>query len=176
MHSQKLSEQFLKPWIVTKSDGSIICAHCNCMAGLGETCTHVCAVLFYLDVAHRRSLEISPTDIKACWVVPSKASEPKRAADIDFAIPSTSKSNVDQPLFIREKKLTEVPPLNKEEMNLMLMNLKETRKGCVLHAIVPPFSEEIKEMHNERTTHMFSSLYKLEYEQETLEKLVEIGK
>ena len=39
-HSQRLSEKPLTPWIIAKPDGEIITAHCDCMAGLGETCSH----------------------------------------------------------------------------------------------------------------------------------------
>ena len=38
-------------WIITEKDGTIICAHCvGCMAGLGECCSHIASVLFYLEV------------------------------------------------------------------------------------------------------------------------------
>jgi len=40
-------------WLVIEVDGVIVCAHCNCMAGLGETCTHIVAVLFYLEAVAR---------------------------------------------------------------------------------------------------------------------------
>ncbi len=33
--------------------GAVSCAHCNCMAGLGEVCTHIAAALFYLEAAYR---------------------------------------------------------------------------------------------------------------------------
>ena len=33
MHSQRLNEDPLHPWIAATMDGSIICAHCNCMTG-----------------------------------------------------------------------------------------------------------------------------------------------
>ena len=46
-HCQRFSETPLHCWIITEVDGSVCCAHCNCMAGLGETCTHVAAVLFF---------------------------------------------------------------------------------------------------------------------------------
>ena len=45
-HSQSLSVAPLKAWIAIKGDGEILCAHCTCMAGLGEACSHVAAVLF----------------------------------------------------------------------------------------------------------------------------------
>ena len=32
-HSQKVSEAPVKPWIVSEMVGTIVCAHCTCMAG-----------------------------------------------------------------------------------------------------------------------------------------------
>ena len=29
------------PWTIAEKDGRILASHCDCMAGLGETCTHV---------------------------------------------------------------------------------------------------------------------------------------
>ena len=37
--------------IITKKDGTVVCAHCTgCMAGLGKCCSLVASVLFYLEV------------------------------------------------------------------------------------------------------------------------------
>ena len=33
MHSQRLSDTPLRPWVAETFDGTIVCAHCNCMAG-----------------------------------------------------------------------------------------------------------------------------------------------
>ena len=52
-HSQKFSETPLNCWIIIDNTGEICCAHCNCMAGLGEVCTHVAAILFYLEAISR---------------------------------------------------------------------------------------------------------------------------
>ena len=35
-------------WICVKTDGEILYGHCSCMAGLGEVCSHVGAIMFYL--------------------------------------------------------------------------------------------------------------------------------
>ena len=36
----------------------IVCAHCTCMAGLGETCPHIAVVFFYLlDFKAQRLLQ-----------------------------------------------------------------------------------------------------------------------
>ena len=39
-HSQKLTAPPLHPWIAAEKNGNILCAHCTCMAGLGEACFH----------------------------------------------------------------------------------------------------------------------------------------
>lgn len=33
-------------WVVAKMDGEIVCAHCTCLAGLSETCSHVGAICY----------------------------------------------------------------------------------------------------------------------------------
>ena len=45
-HSQSLSSPSLKVWVAFKASGEVLCAHCTCMAGLGEACSHIAAVLF----------------------------------------------------------------------------------------------------------------------------------
>ena len=46
-----MSETPLHPWIIFKKNGNILCGQCNCMAVLGESCSHVGAVLFYAQFA-----------------------------------------------------------------------------------------------------------------------------
>ena len=46
LHSQRMSEKPLQPWIIAEKDGRILAAHCTCMAGFGEACTHVAALFF----------------------------------------------------------------------------------------------------------------------------------
>lgn len=45
-HSQRMNESPLKAWILANMNGKIICGHCNCLAGLSETCSHVAAICF----------------------------------------------------------------------------------------------------------------------------------
>ena len=51
-HSQELSAAPLHPWIAAESNGRILCA--SCMAGLGETCSHIAALLLAAE-AHAKS-------------------------------------------------------------------------------------------------------------------------
>lgn len=50
-HSQRMNETPLLPWLIIETDGSVISAHCTCMAGTGEVCSHVGAVLFAVEAA-----------------------------------------------------------------------------------------------------------------------------
>lgn len=46
MHSQRLNDSASHVWILAKLDGKVVCAHCTCVAGLSETCSHVGAICF----------------------------------------------------------------------------------------------------------------------------------
>ena len=49
-HSQKMNDPCVPLWIIANREGAILSAHCRgCMAGLGECCSHVASVLFYLE-------------------------------------------------------------------------------------------------------------------------------
>lgn len=48
-HSQRMNEKALQVWFLAKIDGEIICAHCTCIAGLSETCSHVAALCFAVE-------------------------------------------------------------------------------------------------------------------------------
>ena len=55
-HSQRLRETPTHTWILAKADGVILSSHCNCMAGLDESCLHIGATLFFIE-AHARIRE-----------------------------------------------------------------------------------------------------------------------
>jgi len=39
-------EALNSPWVIAEEDGNIVVGHCDCMAGLGMTCSHVASLLF----------------------------------------------------------------------------------------------------------------------------------
>lgn len=41
----KLSQKPLTPWVLADENVKIIAGHCDCIAGLGESCSHVSSVL-----------------------------------------------------------------------------------------------------------------------------------
>ena len=74
-HSQRLSEKPLTPWVIAEKDGKILVGHCDCMAGLGETCSHVASMLWAIESGVRLRDTMTVTQKKACWVIPNNVKE-----------------------------------------------------------------------------------------------------
>ena len=76
--------------------GNTLAAHCNCVAGLGESCSHIGAVLFYTECATRIRNSKTCTEEKANWLLPGYHSvQYKEVCDIDFSAAKTLKKNLD---------------------------------------------------------------------------------
>ena len=65
----------LIPWIVTEESGKVVAGHCNCMAGLGESCSHVGSLLWALEAGVRARDSMTVTQKKAYWVLPTSVKE-----------------------------------------------------------------------------------------------------
>ena len=74
-------------------DDKIISAHCDCMAGLGESCSHIGALLFYVEAVKKVRDNKTVTQKEAYWMLPASCEEVpyKERADIDFTSPGTSR-------------------------------------------------------------------------------------
>ena len=84
-HSQKLSADPLQPWVAVENEGLVVCAHCNCMAGLGEACSHIAALLFLLEANSQKKKSLSCTSQPCYWLPPSFKSVPYvKICDTDF--------------------------------------------------------------------------------------------
>lgn len=86
-----MNEKVLLPWLIVAKDGSILSAHCTCMAGCGESCSHVAAVAFM--VSFQNSDNASCTEKLCRWSVPTAVQKvvPKRLKDIDWGMPIKTK-------------------------------------------------------------------------------------
>lgn len=97
LHSQSLNKTPLQPWLISQKDGTVLAAHCNCKAGLGEVCSHVGATLFYLEAAVKLRNSKTVTQSKAYWLLPSgmQKIDYKPIRDIDFSSSKTKKRQLD---------------------------------------------------------------------------------
>ena len=97
-HSQRMNEPPVQLWIITTKDGTVLSAYCRgCMAGLGECCSHIASVLFYLEVATRLNEKLTCTQVKCSWLLPTtvKNVDYLRVKDIDFTSAKKKKSDID---------------------------------------------------------------------------------
>ncbi len=63
----------LKPWIGIQPNGTIICAHCNCMAGLGEACSHIAATMYAIMFAVQlQASQSACTSMQCQWLAPAQ--------------------------------------------------------------------------------------------------------
>ena len=70
--SQRVNATPHVPWVaINKKQGTVLCAHYSmlaCMAGLGETCSHVAGLLFKITAAVRtKYTKTACTDEASQW-------------------------------------------------------------------------------------------------------------
>ena len=65
-----MSEKPLTPWILSQAEGKIFAAHCDCMAGLGESCSHVASLLWVISTGVEKRDSLTVTQKSAYWVMP----------------------------------------------------------------------------------------------------------
>lgn len=135
----KLNEPPLHPWVAVNRDGSVQVAHCNCMAGMGEACSHVSATLFHLLAQAEMKRSVSVTSQKCKWsgVQSITKIEPKRGKDIQF-----TKSKRLKPVM-----LPDIPTFSPDEEQMFYHELSETCKfeskpvKAAILSIIPGYAD-----------------------------------
>ena len=109
-HSQKMSEKPLTPWVICEGTGKIITGHCDCMAGLGESCSHVASLLWAIEAGVKQRDSLTVTDKKAYWVLPPavKTVPYAKVKDINFFKTPTGSAGESRACCIANKTPTKV--------------------------------------------------------------------
>ena len=108
-----MNDTSLHAWLICEKTGKTLATHCNCMAGLGEACSHVAAVMFYVECAVRIRNSKTVTDEKAYWMLPPALENVPYCpiSDMDFKSPSTKKKELDQKIESIGKEESQVKDL-----------------------------------------------------------------
>ena len=71
------SKKPLRLQVLLHSNGAVVCGHCTCMAGQGETCSHVGAILYCLGIHVCIGKETTYTCISKenNWIMPIAAKD-----------------------------------------------------------------------------------------------------
>ena len=105
-HSQRVSATPLKPWIAVEKVGTVLCAHCTCMAGLGEACSHIAALLFTLEANTQMKKRFSCTSLPCSWLPPSFRSVPYAPiSEIDFSTSRQKRKKTCEPVSTGQDKI-----------------------------------------------------------------------
>ena len=75
--------------MIIRNNGTVEVAHCTCMAGLAETCSHVGAILHWVETAVRICNDTPCTSQENKWLMPAPVQDIPclRLKDIDFSAP-----------------------------------------------------------------------------------------
>ena len=142
-HSQSISQAKIRPWFAAEQSGTIICAHCTCMAGLGEACSHISALLFAAETHTRLVKNTACTSLPCGWLPPTlKNVTYKPVSDIDFTAPKTKKKKTeDQQVSPALSTSTIICPPTECEIKAFYEELKKSGKPSLL-SIVPGYCDE----------------------------------
>ena len=150
-HLQSLSLPPLKVWIASYSSGEVVCAHCTCMAGIGEACTHIAAIPFTADGNTQIKSQFSCTSLPCSWL-PSSFQKVLYAeiSQIDFTTPrkkrkfsldilSASEESVDK--HAPMKKVYNVLKPTEEDKSEFFLALSKSNRSPVILALIAEFND-----------------------------------
>ena len=150
-HSQRMNEKPLVPWIIAEVEGKIIAANCDCMAGLGETCSHVASLLWVTATGVEKRDSLTVTQKSAYWIMPPAIKTVPHAplAEISFVGKKrknaiiTKDTPVDTPICPKERQeLVHHRTQRRQNFFIPWLNVKELCLQCLLlylHTMKPIF-------------------------------------
>ena len=150
-HSQRMNDTPLHPWLVAETTGNVLAAHCDCMAGLGEVCSHVGALLFAIEAAVKLRNSQTVTQEKSYWMLPTAIQKVpySKVRDIDFTSAKMKKRKLDDQIEgsvtpktprTQGKCMGFIPPPSAEENELLFSTAKRCGSKPVILATTPGYS------------------------------------
>ena len=146
-HSYELRDKQTTTWVAVQNDGLVLFGHCTCMAGLGEVCSHIGALLYDTLAAVNKRRGQTCTD-KACyWLEPNMASvravDSAPGSDIQF---TKKQRRTECQQNLQDRTLPKTPAPTQGECLQLYKALQETerKEKCAILSIVPGHAERYK--------------------------------
>ncbi|CAM1297977.1 Uncharacterised protein g1989 [Pycnogonum litorale] len=130
--SQRVNETPHHPWVaVDENETIVIAAHCDCMAGLGESCSHIAGLLFKIEASVRLGFgEQTCTDMACRWNNDFvRQIKPARLTDIVFSDMRSLKKK--KSASRAEASKTKVIDLTTKSIFLTKLSLLSKRPVCL---------------------------------------------
>ncbi|XP_066930891.1 uncharacterized protein [Clytia hemisphaerica] len=137
-----------RAWVYLNPDGEVCYAHCTCMAGLGEACSHIAAILFllYMSTNHRERMSSnSCTSLECPWLPDSAVKEVEclPISKIDFSDPKKRTESDTTATTVKEKNhinpFSSVPKPTKDEQSAFFKSLVGNSAAL---SLIPEYSDD----------------------------------
>lgn len=163
-HSYAASKTPVRPWILVRSNGSIIVAHCTCMAGLAETCSHVGAILHWVETAVRMHNTTTCTSKENTWLMPRpKQSIPYlQLSEIDFSAPKLKVDTASSTATGTEIHRSNKPPSPTEKDAFFHEIAKEQKKKPLILSVIEPYSQNFV-LSSDHLPHLMQGIFNPAY-------------
>ena len=178
----RINEKPLDSWVLANSDGEITSAHCTCMAGLGECCSHIGAILFALETSTRMRKEATVTDVPAYWMFPSQANLDtpyKKVKDMNLesaAKKRKSSTDMTEPVILVNSNNLPTATPTEDEQNEFFNLLHDVMPKASVLSLTDSFSCEFRPKALLQDWPIdFSSLYSRKFEDFTYDTLIQTG-
>lgn len=137
------------PWLAVQKNGTVLTAHCNCLAGLGEVCSHVGAILFAVEAGVKMVKSKSCTSELCKWLIPASVTNVPYAQlqNINFTAANTKKQKLDDNI----SGLSETPSAatnygshyvpSQAMVDLFFQKLHNSRENPAILSLVAPYNE-----------------------------------
>ncbi|CAN7976320.1 unnamed protein product [Ixodes persulcatus] len=150
------------PWLLVRADGVVELAHCTCMAGLGEACSHIAAVLFYLEAVVKQRDGTACTDVANSWrpvYVKNVACCP--ISKINFSSATAKKQHLDADEAQTVSKLRKnIPKPTTEEVDKFFAQLHASGAQSAILSITKGYAQDYIPTVAKYPTVLLGDLYK----------------
>lgn len=147
-----MHEPPLNPWIAAEQTGTVLTGHCTCMAGLGETCSHVAVLMFAVMSGVRMRDDMPCTSLPCQWLQPAQTKKIccSELSSIDLFSPIMQKRKILSPVDVNvvSKAMSghcnaaDTPKPTRKEIADFLDKLKEVNPRAAVLPVAPKHSED----------------------------------
>lgn len=174
-HSQRARDTPLKTWLLVERDGNVCVAHCNCMAGLCEACSHVGAVLFAIEAGVRMRDSVTCTQEKSKWVMPGYVKDipyqPVSEIDFSSAKQKHSRLSDEEPKNVKKMRARVEEP-SAEVQKDFFKALSSCGFKPVILSLIPPYSDTYVPKVNNELPKPLTGLYNEQCVNDSFEELL----
>ena len=149
-HRYAATKDPLKTCVLIKRSRAVLVDHCTCMAGLAETCSHVGAILHWVEAAVRIQKNVACTSKENKWILPTpKENIPYlELREINFRAPKRLKLELSSPSGFISSSVSEckiAPPSEDERDDFYHEIAKAKERNPLILSVIEPHSSMFAE-------------------------------